>query len=296
MKTTLKSGILIASAILAFAQCSAPKSDSNEETASTDGTVVKTPSLTLLWETPAELITNESVLFDPSSGNLYVSNIGGMDPLEKDGKGSIAIVSSSGEIINPAWVTGLNAPKGMAISNGKLYVTDIDEFVEIDIATAAISNKWKVDGAQFLNDVAAHNGTVYFTDMNTGKVHAYADGAISTISEGNTSINGIAVANDGTIYGLDGSGLKKWKADGSTTIINSTVTGGDGLIILGDGNFIASRWQGEIWFVSADAETNMLDTKAAESNTADIGYNPNEKVIYVPTFFKNKVAAYKLDY
>lgn len=296
MKTTLKSGILFASAILAFAQCSAPKSDSNEEMASADSTVVKTPSLTLLWETPAELITNESVLFDQSSGQLYVSNIGGMDPLEKDGKGSIAIVSTSGEIINPAWVTGLNAPKGMAISDGKLYVTDIDEFVEIDIATAAISNKWKVEGAQFLNDVAAHEGTVYFTDMNTGKVHAYADGSISTISEGNTSINGIAVANDGTIYGLDGSGLKKWNADGSTTIINSTVTGGDGLIIMGDGNFVASRWQGEIWFASADGETNMLDTKAAESNTADIGYNPSEKVVYVPTFFKNKVAAYKLDY
>ncbi|GAB2491870.1 ATP-binding protein [Algoriphagus taiwanensis] len=296
MKTTLKSGILFASAILAFAQCSAPKSGSNEEMASADSTVVKNPSLTLLWETPAELITNESVLFDQSSGQLYVSNIGGMDPLEKDGKGSIAIVSTSGEIINPAWVTGLNAPKGMAISDGKLYVTDIDEFVEIDIATAAISNKWKIEGAQFLNDVAAHEGTVYFTDMNTGKVHAYADGSISTISEGNTSINGIAVANDGTIYGLDGSGLKKWNADGSTTIINSTVTGGDGLIIMGDGNFVASRWQGEIWFASADGETNMLDTKAAESNTADIGYNPSEKVVYVPTFFKNKVAAYKLDY
>lgn len=296
MKTEFKSGILFASAILLFAQCSSPKTESSEEMAAEESTAMKTPSLTLLWETPAELITNESVLFDPSSGNLYVSNIGGMDPLEKDGKGSIAIVSTAGEILNPAWVTGLNAPKGMAISEGKLYVTDIDEFVEIDIASAVISNKWKVEGAQFLNDVAAHNGTVYFTDMNTGKVHAYADGTISTISEGNTSINGIAVANDGTIFGLDASGLKKWNADGTTTIVNSAVTGGDGLIILGDGNFVASRWQGEIWFASADGETNMLDTKAAESNTADIGYNPAEKVVYVPTFFKNKVAAYKLDY
>ncbi|GMQ28700.1 ATP-binding protein [Algoriphagus confluentis] len=296
MKTKFKSGILLASAILLFAQCSSPKTESSEEMATEESTAMKTPSLTLLWETPAELITNESVLFDPSSGNLYVSTIGGMDPLEKDGKGSIAIVSTAGEILNPAWVTGLNAPKGMAISEGKLYVTDIDEFVEIDIASATISNKWKVEGAQFLNDVAAHNGTVYFTDMNTGKVHTYAEGSISTISEGNSSINGIAVANDGTIYGLDASGLKKWNADGTTTIVNSTVTGGDGLIILGDGNFVASRWQGEIWFASADGETNMLDTKAAESNTADIGYNPAEKVVYVPTFFKNKVAAYKLDY
>jgi hypothetical protein len=132
--------------------------------------------------------------------------------------------------------------------------------------------------------------------MNTGKVHVYAEGKISTISEGNTNINGIAIANDGTIYGLDGSGLKKWDWDGGIENINSTVTGGDGLIILGDGNFLASRWQGEIYLANDSTQTLLLDTKAAESNTADIGYNAAEKIVYVPTFFKNKVAAYKLDY
>lgn len=257
---------------------------------------MKTPTLTLLWETADSLITNESVLFDDATGTIYVSNIEGQDPLQKDGKGSIAIISKEGKILNPAWVKGLNAPKGMAIANGKLYVTDIDELVEIDIATSKVSNKWKVEGAQFLNDVAAYNGTVYFTDMNTGKVHAYANGTITTVSEGHASINGIAVGTDGTIYGLDASGLKKWNADGSSTVVNANVTGGDGLIILGDGNFVASRWQGEIWFANDSTQTLMLETKAAESNTADIGYNAAEKIVYVPTFFKNKVAAYKLDY
>ncbi|MFL0685917.1 MAG: ATP-binding protein [Algoriphagus aquaeductus] len=292
MKNLLKYSLLGISATLLFSNCGPQKTEEVVE----EVVEVKTPTLTLLWETADSLMTNESVLFDDATGTIYVSNIEGQDPLGKDGKGSIGIISKEGKIVNPAWVSGLNAPKGMAISNGKLYVTDIDEFVEIDIATAKVSNKWKVEGAQFLNDVAAHNGTVYFTDMTTGKVHAYADGAISTISEGNESINGIAVATDGTIYGLDASGLKKWNADGTTTVLNTNVTGGDGLVILGDGNFIASRWQGEIWFANDSTQTLMLDTKAAESNTADIGYNAAEMVVYVPTFFKNKVAAYKLDY
>lgn len=292
MKNLLKYSLLGISATLLFSNCGPQKTEEVVE----EVVEVKTPTLTLLWETADSLMTNESVLFDDATGTIYVSNIEGQDPLGKDGKGSIGIISKEGKIVNPAWVSGLNAPKGMAISNGKLYVTDIDEFVEIDIATAKVSNKWKVEGAQFLNDVAAHNGTVYFTDMTTGKVHAYADGAISTISKGNESINGIAVATDGTIYGLDASGLKKWNADGTTTVLNTNVTGGDGLVILGDGNFIASRWQGEIWFANDSTQTLMLDTKAAESNTADIGYNAAEKVVYVPTFFKNKVAAYKLDY
>lgn len=292
MKSILKLSLMGFAASAVLYSCGPQKTEEVVE----EIVEVKTPTLTLLWETADSLMTNESVLYDEATGTIYVSNIEGQDPQEKDGKGSIATVSKEGKIENAAWITGLNAPKGMAISNGKLYVTDIDELVEIDIATSKISNKWKVEGAQFLNDVAAHEGMVYFTDMNTGKVHVYADGAISTISEGNTSINGIAIGQDGTVYGLDASGLKKWDWDGGTEIVNSAVTGGDGLIVLGDGNFVASRWTGEIWFANDSTQTLMLDTKAAESNTADIGYNAAEKIVYVPTFFKNKVAAYKLDY
>ncbi|OOG69575.1 ATP-binding protein [Algoriphagus sp. A40] len=292
MKSIMKLSLMGLAATLILVSCSPPKTEEVVE----EVVEVKIPSLTLLWETADSLMTNESVLFDEASGTIYVANIEGQDPSEKDGKGSIATLSKDGKIINPAWISGLNAPKGMAISNGKFYVTDIDELVEIDIATSKISKKWKVDGAQFLNDAASHNGTVYFTDMATGKVHSFLDGTIATVSEGNKSINGIAVGADGTIYGLDESGLKMWNADGTATVVNANVSGGDGLVILGDGNFVASKWPGEIWFANDSTQTLMLDTKAAESNTADIGYNAAEKIIYVPTFFKNKVAAYKLDY
>lgn len=294
MKTIFKYPALALTASAALFSCGPQKT---EETV-TEIEVIepKTPTMTMLWETPDSLMTNESVLYDETSGKIYVANIEGQDPSEKDGKGSIAIISKEGKIVDPTWISGLNAPKGMAITNGKLYVTDIDELVEIDIANSKVSKKYKVEGAQFLNDAAAHNGTVYFTDMKAGKVHSFVDGKIETVSEGNESINGLAVGSDGTIYGLDASGLKKWGADGSATVLNSTVTGGDGLVILGDGNYIASRWQGEIYFANDSTQTLMLDTKSAESNTADIGYNPAEKIIYVPTFFKNKVVAYKLDY
>ena len=255
----------------------------------------KTPSLTLVGETGESLITNESVLYDSESGAIYVSNIEGT-PTEKDGKGSISIIDKEGNVINQDFVTGLDAPKGMGIANGNLYVTNIDELVEIDIASASIKNRYPVEGADFLNDVDTHDGKVYFTDMNTGKVHMLDGGEVSTISEGHESINGIAVADDGTIYGLDASGLIKWNPDGTTTIVNSEVTGGDGLVILGDGNFIASRWMGEIWFVTEGGQTLMLDTKAEESNTADIGFIPEDNLVLVPTFFKNKVAMYKIDY
>ncbi len=296
MKKSIQLIVTAFVSIFMFAQCGSQNSEETTIEENASETESKTPTLTMLWETADSLVTNESVLFDESTGTIYVSNIEGQDPNGKDGKGSIGIISKDGKIVNAAWVSGLNAPKGMGIANGKLYVTDIDELVEIDIASAKVSKKYKVDSAVFLNDLAIQNSKVYFSDSRTGKVHLFDAGSVSTFSTGNEGINGLEVAADGTLYGLDGSGLKKWNTDGSSSIINANIKGGDGLVILKDGNFIASKWQGEVWFASDTSQTLMLDTKAAESNTADIGFIPAENIVLVPTFFKNKVVAYKLDY
>src|SRR6478735_2982920 len=85
-----------------------------------------------LWQTPATLATPESVL--PANGILYVSLIDG-DAWAKDGKGGIAKVSLSGKIIDTSWVTGLNAPKGMAKKGNWLYIGDVNEVVVVNIKT-----------------------------------------------------------------------------------------------------------------------------------------------------------------
>ncbi len=253
------------------------------------------PALTLLWETPAELTTNESVLYDASSSIIFVSNIEG-DPREKDGKGSISKINKSGEITEIDWVTGLNAPKGMGIIDGKLYVTDIDELLEIDMKDGSISNRFTVENAKFLNDVDTHGELVYFSDMETGIIHVLEDGKIRVFAENQKNINGLKISKAGVVYGLDNEGLKKYDADGNFEMINSTVTGGDGLVILDDNTFIASRWKGEIYYIRDGKETKILDTQSEESNTADITYIESDNLLLVPTFFKNKVSAYRLDY
>jgi len=295
MRNVLKFYLFGFGASILFSQCNTQKPEESSFTETIIVEDVKTPTLTMVWETPETLTTCESVLYDASSGNIYVSNIEG-NPTDKDGKGSISIIDKEGTIINQDWITGLNAPKGMAISDGKLYVTDIDQLVEIDIETAKITKTYPVEGAEFLNDVAAYGGKIYFTGMNKGLIHVLDAGVVSTLSEGNETINGIALDKEGQLYGLDASGLKMIDPSGSFSLINAMVTGGDGLIILGEGNFVASRWAGEIYFISGDGETLLLDTKDAGSNTADLGFIPEENLVLVPTFMKNKVVAYKLDY
>jgi hypothetical protein len=265
------------------------------QTTETQEALTDTPALTLLWETPAELTTNESVLYDASSGTIYVSNIEG-DPREKDGKGSISKINKSGEITERNWVTGLNAPKGMGISNGKLYVTDIDHLVEIELASGNISNRYEVENAKFLNDVDTYGNLIYFSDMETGIIHIMEKGQLRVFAENQSNINGLKVNNEGILFGLDNDGLKKYDANGNTEIINSAVTGGDGLVILDNNTFIASRWKGEIFYIRDGEEVKILDTQSEESNTADITFIPEDRMLLVPTFFKDKVRAYRLDY
>lgn len=294
MKFTQSISMALLIPILA-GSCGGQKTNDEAEENTTAEIIEKIPTLSKVWETTEELTTNESALYHKDADVIFIANIDG-DPVAKDGKGFISKISKSGEIIEKNWVGGLDAPKGMGIAGGKLYVTDIDHLVEIDMATAKVSKKYKVEGAKFLNDLDTFEDKVYFSDMETGKIHLFHNGTFSIFAENQNNINGLRISADGTLYGLDGEGLKKYKSDGTFEILNANVKGGDGLVILGDNVFVASRWQGEIYLIKDGIETLLLDTKADESNTADIDYVPSEGLVIVPTFFKNKVAAYKLDY
>ena len=107
------------------------------------------PDLEQIWVTGG-FSAPEGVATDGDS--LYISNVAG-EAADKDGEGWISRVSLQGELLEEKWVSGLNAPKGMAIRDGKLFVSDYDAYHVIDIATAQIDNTYPVDGAGFLNDI-----------------------------------------------------------------------------------------------------------------------------------------------
>jgi DNA-binding beta-propeller fold protein YncE len=124
------------------------------------------------WETEAQLRIPESVYFDAERKVLYVSNIDG-EPWGDDGKGSIAKVGLDGKIIAVDWISGLNAPKGTAMRDSRLYVGDLTNVVVIDIDKGAIAERIAVTGSEGLNDVAIDSdGTVYVSDTKTKKVFA----------------------------------------------------------------------------------------------------------------------------
>jgi hypothetical protein len=71
--------------------------------------------------------------------------------------------------------------------------------------------------------------------------------------------------------------------------------GVDGVENVTDNALIVSCWHGTVYYVKGDGTREvLLDTHEQKSNSADIGYDPGKRVVYVPTFFKNSVVAYEL--
>lgn len=252
--------------------------------------------LTKKWETEPLLKTPESVLFDAGGKLLYVANIDGKEPWTKDGKGSIGKVGLDGKVIAAEWVTGLEAPKGMGLHRGKLYVADIDRMVVIDVAKGAIAKTIPVPGAQRLNDVSvAKDGTVYVSDMQGLKIYALKNDRPEVFFEqGLKRPNGVLAHGD-DLYILDSGALVKVGKDKKVTpIVDGMDASTDGIEHVKGNEFIVSCWAGAVYHVKGSDKTLVLDTRPQKTNSADIGYDAKTRTVYVPTFFGNTVAAYEL--
>ena len=250
--------------------------------------------LELLWQRDSLIAIPESVLPDTKSGVLYVSLING-SPWEADGRGGVGRLSMDGKKFDSLWITGLNAPKGMGIYGNRLYVADITDLVIIDIKNGKIEKKLAIDSAKGLNDVTiTDKGIVYVSDSRTAKVWRVENDMAALYLDSMRGVNGLKAMGDELIIA---SGRSFIKANGKKEItkIAELEQGGDGIEPIGNGDFIVTSWGGYIYYVSADGKVQtLLDTHLEKRNTADIGYDPVKRIVYVPTFNAKTVAAYQL--
>lgn len=252
--------------------------------------------LTKIWSTDSLLKVPESVLIDPASKVLYVSNIDGKAD-EKDNKGSVGKVSADGKIVAVDWVSGLQAPKGMGISGNKLYVADLDAVVIIDAKKGTITKRIPVEGAVFLNDVTVDKaGVVYISDSRGGKVYRMDGEQVSLYLDKLKNPNGL-LSNGNDFYLLDsGTMYQVDKNKNLTKIAEGMEPDTDGIVPVKAGEFIVSCWGGSVYYVKKDGnKQKLLDTRDQKINTADIQYDPARQVLYIPTFNRNSVVAYKVE-
>ncbi|MEM1094912.1 MAG: ATP/GTP-binding protein [Bacteroidota bacterium] len=264
---------------------------------SLNGTAQPSASLTLLWETDALLTTIESAIYDPESGFIYTTNIEGHF-MDKDGVGSISKVSMAGEIVERDWVAGLNAPTGTAIHNGRLYVTDIDAIVVVDIAAGEVEARHAIDGAVALNDIAVDaEGVIYASDTGGNAIYRLRAGQVDAMATDIDTPNGLLPQGDDLL-------ITRWTPQTVDRLsletqelspIATGIAGPDGLEAVGDGTYLASGFNGLVYHVHADSTKRLLlDTTAEGARAADIDYVPGKRLLLVPTMQHNTLRAYRL--
>ena len=248
----------------------------------------------VIWESKEQLSTPESALYYPKDNVLFVSLIDGSGS-EKDGKGGVALLNSDGSIKNATWVTGLNAPKGLAIHKGLLYIADITDVIVVDVVTGNIIDEIPVQGSTFLNDVTVDDsGIVYISDTRENKIFQLRNGKASLYLDNVPSVNGLK-AEGGKLLAL--AGKEFWSIDANkkvTVFTKGFDQGGDGLEPVGNGDYIVTCWVGLVYYVKANGEIQKMLDVQGKMNTADLGYNQKESILYIPTFNSNSVVAYKL--
>lgn len=177
----------------------------------------------------------ECVVWDEASRAFYVSSIDGAID-RKDGSGFISKVDERLEPVDLRWVEGLDAPKGMHVSGGFLYVTDIDRIVVIDIASGDAVRFVSVPGAEFLNDaIALADGTIVASDSKKGALFLIGQGGgVAESSLRLRSANGLAYDGGRVYVGAGGDILEYSPAD--DRIVSTLVKGCgnvDGLAVSG---------------------------------------------------------------
>jgi|JI10StandDraft_1071094.scaffolds.fasta_scaffold18756_10 hypothetical protein len=255
--------------------------------------------------------TPESVLYLPDQDLYLVSNINGA-PTAVDDNGFISKLDADGKVIDLKWIDGakdtikLDAPKGMAVLGGKLYVADVTSVRVFDLATGAATSSIDIPGTTFLNDVAAATDKIYVTDSGltaelkpsgtdavyaidgAGKATAIATGADLKGPNGVTVVGGlvwIAPFGSNEVYKV---------VDGKKVEPAALPTGGlDGLEALADGRIVVSSWEGKAIYIGAPAGpfTKLADGVEAP---ADLGVDRKRNRVMVPMFMANAVRFYPI--
>lgn len=250
-----------------------------------------------MWSTDKIFETPESVIYDAQNNIIYVSNISG-SPGEKDGHGFISKLSPDGKIEKLQWIEGLNAPKGMGLYNNKLYVSDLDQVVEISIKQNTILKKYKSSESLFLNDIAIDNaGNVYVSDNRANLIFHIKNGKLETWLKSSelNSPNGLFAEKDRLLIGNDGYVLSvDFKTKKIKRFIDNT-TYIDGLVSYGNGYYLISNFSGAVHLIHPEQpQIKILDTSSEKVKAADIGYIYDKGILLVPTFSDNRIVAYQL--
>jgi sugar lactone lactonase YvrE len=254
------------------------------------------------------LQTPYGFLADASGEDYFISNVNG-EPDIKDNNGFITKLDPSGKVVKLRFVAGgegatvLHAPKGMAIVDQILYVTDLDTVRGFDKRTGkpALTVSFDRYARTSLSDLAYDGrGLLYASDTEANTIYRIdttRQHAISVLAQDAALAGprGLAVhpktGNLIVASWLKGKILEV-KPDGTITelvsnsFFSSRFNNLDGIDFDGLGNMYVSDFTGgKIWRMRPDRHFDVI----AEflSSPSDIGVDRKNHLILVPYQYGN---------
>ncbi|TGQ29238.1 MULTISPECIES: ATP/GTP-binding protein [unclassified Mesorhizobium] len=250
----------------------------------------------------------ESALFDAANKRIIVSNIAG-NPGEADGNGYLSVLSLDGKLVTRHWTDGMDAPKGMALSGGKLYVADITKVRVVDLASGKLVASIDVPNAVFLNDMTADSaGKVYVSDMLADTIYRidgdrpelfvkdallaspngiFADGGRLIVASWGKGIKpDFSTAEPGGLLSVDLASKAISPLPGADKFADL-----DGVVAIGDSIYATAYMTGTLYRYKDGGKPEAFAT--FNPGSADIG--TDGKTIFVPLMNEGEVAALSLD-
>ncbi len=257
--------------------------------------------------------TPESVLYDAEGDRYLVSNINGK-PTDVDNNGYISELLPDGTIKAPKLIAGgeknvkLDAPKGMAIVRGELWVSDITQVRKFDLKTLAPKGDIALPDATFANDVVlAPDGRVFVSDSSVkpgaSGFEPQGGDQVLVIDKGG-KVKVVAKAKElggpnGLVFGAKGlyvntltsNEVFRLTDDGKREDVTKLPNGGlDGFIVNGD-TFIVSSWGASAVYrgkLGGSFEPIIQNV----SGPADMAWDSKRSRVVVPRFLDDVIEAY----
>jgi len=261
------------------------------------------------WESEAVFENPSSVVFDPVARILIVANVNAL-PLQKKGKGYLSKVALNGSVLHRQWLTGLNAPTGMAVQGDTLYVADMTDLAVIDL-TSGRMQKYPAQDARFLKDVAIDSqGRVYVSDMDTDTLYIFAEDQLTVWLRDKDLASPTALFVEGNTLYVGSGGRRRGgcateatgsllKVDLKSREIRAVGAGSLGMSIdgaqgLATGAFLVTdALQGSLIHLSGEGK--IMETISLAPGAADLAVLPEDwELVVVPMMQDNVLKAFTL--
>lgn len=260
----------------------------------------------------------ESVATDGAS--FFVSNVGReLMPSEKDKDGFISKLDANGEVLDLKWIDNLDAPKGMAILNGAIYVADVDKVKGYDLLSQKkiLELDFSRYGTVFLNDLTIKNNQyllVSATDIGyVFEIDTYGEGSyeIFEIYGDMTGVNGLhydAKSNRLLMcgFGIEGEPVGVvMEADLAQEHVKQKEVMPyqgylDGLQLVDDKYILFSDWKdfekgGQLMIYDIENKITQTALKDTLLGPADFYYVEESGMLWLPVMAENELIITRLD-